>query len=81
MEVITILAMGLVCMACFLVGAKLGQTVSKGEEIKVPSVNPMQAVRDHKARKEAEMEQDRFDKVLQNIEKYDGTSKGQEDIP
>lgn len=81
MEVITILAMGFVCMACFLMGAKLGQQVTKGEEIKVPSVNPMQAVREHKARKEAEMEQDKFDKILQNIEKYDGTAKGQEDVP
>jgi hypothetical protein len=68
-------------MASFLMGAKLGQKVTKGEEIKLPSVNPMQAVREHKARKEAEMEQDKFDKILQNIEKYDGTAKGQEDVP
>lgn len=81
MEVLTILAMGLVCMACFLMGAKLGQTVTKGEEIKIPSVNPMQAVRDNRARKEAEMEQDKFNKILLNIEKYDGTTKGQEDVP
>ena len=81
MEVLTILAMGFVCMACFVMGAKLGQQVTKGEEIKIPSVNPMQAVREHKARKEAEMEQDKFDKILQNIEKYDGTAKGQEDVP
>ena len=81
MEVLTILAMGFVCMSCFLMGAKLGQQVTKGEEIKIPSVNPMQAVREHKAKKEAEMEQDKFDKILQNIEKYDGTAKGQEDVP
>lgn len=81
MEVLAILAMGIVCMACFLAGAKLGQTVTKGEEIKIPSVNPMQAVRDNKAKKQAEMEQDKFDKILQNIEKYDGTTKGQEDVP
>ena len=81
MEVFTILAMGAVCMACFLMGAKLGQKVTKGEDIKIPSVNPLQAVREHKAKKEAEMEQDRFEKILQNIEKYDGTAKGQEDVP
>ena len=81
MEVVLVLAMGFVCMACFLMGAKVGQTVTKGEEIKVPSVNPMQAVREHKAKKEAEMEQNKFDTILQNIEKYDGTSKGQEDVP
>ena len=81
MEVAFVLAMGFICMACFLMGAKLGQKVTKGEEIKIPTVNPMQAVRDHKARKEAEMAQDKFNTILQNIEKYDGTSKGQEDVP
>ena len=81
MEVLLVMAMGFVCMACFLMGAKLGQQVTKGEEINIPSVNPMQAVREHKARKEAQMEQDKFDKILQNIEKYDGTAKGQEDVP
>jgi hypothetical protein len=81
MEVLTILTMGFVCMGCFLLGAKLGQTVAKGEEIEMPTVNPMQAVRENRARKEAQMEQDRMDKILQNIEKYDGTSRGQEDVP
>ena len=81
MEVLTILTMGLVCMGCFLMGAKLGQTVAKGEKIETPTINPMQAVREHRERKEAQMEQDRMDKILQNIEKYDGTSRGQEDVP
>lgn len=81
MEVLLVMAVGLLCMASFLMGAKLGQTVTKGEEIKVPSVNPMQAVREHKAKKEAEMKQNEFDKILQNIDKYDGTGKGQEDVP
>jgi hypothetical protein len=81
MEVLSVLAMGFVCVTCFLAGAKLGQTVTKGEEIKIPSVNPMQDVREYKAKKEAEMELDKFNKILQNIDKYDGTPKGQEDVP
>jgi hypothetical protein len=81
MEVLLVIAVGFVCMASFLMGAKLGQQVTKGEEIKVPSANPVQAVRDHIARKEAEIEQNKFDTILQNIEKYDGTTKGQEDVP
>ena len=81
MDVITILAMGFVCMACFLLGAKLGQTVTKGESIQLPSLNPVQAVREHKDRKEAEIEQDRFNTIMQNIEKYNGTPYGQEDVP
>lgn len=85
MEVLLIAVLALViwfiCMASFLLGAKLGQQTKKGEEINIPSVNPLQAVRENKAKKVAEMEQDKFDKILQNIEKYDGTTKGQEDVP
>ena len=75
----TILAMGFVCMACFLMGAKVGQAVTKGEDIKLPSIN--QAVKEHKERKVAEVEQSRYDTILQNIEKYNGTSVGQQDVP
>ena len=78
---ITILAMGFVCMACFLLGAKVGQTVTKGEELKLPSFNPVQAVREHKERKDAEIDMSRFDTIMRNIEHYDGTSIGQMDVP
>ena len=81
MEVLTILAMGFVCTACFLAGAKVGQSAAKGEKIETPTINPMQAVKDHRAKKEAEMEQGRIDTILQNIEAYDGTSRGQQDVP
>lgn len=81
MEVLLVMAVGLLCMASFLMGAKLGQKVTKGEEINIPSVNTWPAVREHKARKEAKMEQDKFNKILLNIDKYDGTAKGQEDVP
>lgn len=81
MDVITILAMGFVCVACFLVGAKLGQTVTKGEDINLPSFNPVEAVRNHQARKKAKVEQDRVSIILQNVDGYDGTDRGQKDVP
>lgn len=70
-----------ICMACFLTGAKVGQTVSKGEKIETPTVNPMKAYREHEAKRVAKEEQERIDTIMQNIEKYDGTSRGQEDVP
>jgi hypothetical protein len=79
MEVITILAMGFVCAACFLLGAKVGQAVSKGEKVELP--NPVKAVEDHRAKKEAEFAQSKIDTILRNIENYDGTSYGQEEVP
>lgn len=79
--VLIILATGALNMACFFYGAKIGQKASKGETIEMPSVNPLKAVREHKANKEAEMEQNRLDTILRNVERYDGTAKGQEDVP
>ena len=81
MEVLLILTVGALCVLCFLIGAKVGQTVSKGEEIKLPTVNPLKAYREHEARKEAEQEQDKVNTILRNIESYDGTANGQRDVP
>ncbi len=81
MEVLLLLVMGAVNVACFIIGAKVGQTVTKGETIETPSLNPMKAIREAQDRKKAEAEQERFDAIARNIEAYDGTGKGQEDIP
>ena len=67
-------------IVCFIIGAKVGQTISKGEKVELPSFNPLEAYRKHEAKKEAEMEQDKFDTIMKNIECYDGTGKGQKDV-
>ncbi len=81
MEILIILSVGALCIVCFFVGAKVGQTVAKGEKIEAPTLNPMKAVREHQVKKEAEEEQKRIDTIMRNIESYDGTSRGQEDVP
>ena len=81
MTILTILAVGALCIVCFFVGAKVGQKVSKGEDIKMPSVNPMTMIKEHNAKREAEREQDRLETILHNIESYDGTGAGQKDVP
>ena len=80
MEVLLLAVMAASNIACFLIGARVGQQASKGEEIKMPSVNPMEAVREHKAKQEAQWEQSRIDTILRNIDNYDGTGDGQEDV-
>ncbi len=77
----TILITGALCVACFFVGAKVGQMTSKGEPIKTPTLNPLKIAREHIDKKEAEMAQDKFDTIMQNIENYDGTSRNQKDVP
>lgn len=78
---ILLLVICFICMACFLIGAKVGQAVSKGETIETPSVNPVKAIREHEAKREAQTEQNRINAIMRNIERYDGTPMGQEDVP
>lgn len=81
MEILLILLVGTLNIACFFVGAKVGQQVSKGEKITVPEINPLKLWEDRQDRKEAEKERNKMDVILSNIETYDGTSVGQKDIP
>jgi hypothetical protein len=81
MTILTILAVGTLSIACFFIGAKTGQAVSKGEKIEAPTLNPMQIYRESQEKKAAEKEQKRIDTIIRNIENYDGTGSGQEDVP
>jgi hypothetical protein len=84
MEILLVLTVGTLCIVCFFVGAKVGQTVSKGERIETPELNPVKVYKEHQERKAAEEahneEQRRIDTIMRNIESYDGTTKGQEDV-
>lgn len=81
MEILLIAVVAITNIFCFLIGAKVGQTVSKGESVELPTVNPLKAVEERRNKKEAEREQDKVNTILHNIEAYDGTGRGQEDIP
>lgn len=81
MEVLLVLVVAAACIVCFLIGAKVGQTVSKGEEIKLPTVNPLELVQEHREKRAAREERDKVETILRNIESYDGTGYGQEDVP
>ena len=68
---------------CFVIGAKVGQKVTKGEEVELefPKViNPSQLVSGHRVKKEEKMEQHKLETILRNIERYDGTPYGQEEV-
>lgn len=84
MEILLVLILALVIgtlnVVCFFVGAKVAQKVVKGEPIEIPSINPMEAIREAQDKREAEREQRKLDTILQNIETYDGTGYGQKDV-
>ena len=81
MEVLLVLVVAAACIVCFLIGAKVGQTAAKGEEIKLPTVNPLELVQEHREKRAAQEERDKVETILRNIESYDGTGYGQEDVP
>lgn len=67
------------CLAFFL-GAKIGQTVAQNKTIEIPNLNPVKKVQEIKKTKEEQKELDRMNKILQNIENYDGTDSGQQEV-
>ena len=80
--ILTIVTVGTRNAVCFFIGAKVGQAVAKGKEIETPKINsPVTLYKAHREAKEAEAEKNRLDVILANIERYDGTGAGQEDVP
>lgn len=61
MDILTILVVGTLNVVCFLIGAKVGQKVVKGESIEIPSINPMEVIRDREGKKEAKKEQQKIE--------------------
>lgn len=66
---------------CFLIGAKIAENVHRGEEIKLPSINPMEKIKEIREQREASKEQERINIMFENINNYKGDSTGQKDIP
>ena len=79
-NIIMILCLGALNIVCFFVGAKIGQKVVKGEEIKAPEITIPTPVQDYRKKKQAEAEQNKMDTIMQNIEAYNGTSAGQKEV-
>ena len=79
-SIVLIIVTGCMCIWSFIIGAKVGQGVQKGEKVETPTVNPMKAYRERREKQEAEMAQNKFDTILRNVDSYNGTAFGQEDV-
>lgn len=79
MDILLVLVVGALCIGCFYVGARVGQKVVKGEEVKLP--DPVKTWHERKEQEEAKKEQDKIDTILYNIENYNGSAAGQKDVP
>jgi hypothetical protein len=78
--VLLVLLMGVMNLLAFLIGARTAQKANRGEEIKLPNINPIEAYKEHKEEEEYAKEQERLDTMLENIENYKGDGLGQKDI-
>lgn len=84
MDIINVLMLvfmtGIFCVLSFVVGvlSVLGRTSRV-------NLNPIEAYKEHKEKNEQkktnDLKQRRLATMLENINKYDGTSRGQKDIP
>ena len=79
-NILMLLCLGALNIVCFFVGAKIGQKVVKGEEIKAPEITLPTPIQDYRKKKQEEAEQNKIDTIMQNIEAYNGTSAGQKDV-
>lgn len=84
-ELLCVIALtGFICLCSFIVGAKVGQKVVRGEEVETPKIsalNPLKMYEEHKEKEEVKKEREKINTILRNIERYDGTDAGQEDVP
>ena len=78
---ILIISIGIMNILCFFIGAKVGQKVVKGETLEIPKIEPIRAIREHNEKQEILRLQEKDRIISENIDKYDGTSLGQQDIP
>lgn len=76
-----VLVIGILCIVCFFIGAKVGQKVVRQETITLPNLNPIKAIEEHREKQETNKENEKKETIWKNLERYDGTSAGQEDVP
>ena len=72
---VIILISSITNLLCFYLGAKLA---NPSKRIDIP--NPVKAVKEYKIRKELENIPNPVETLLHNIDIYDGTGNGQQDV-
>ena len=78
--IILVLLIGVMNLLAFLIGARTAQKADRGEEITLPSINPMKTYQEHLEQKQAQKEQEELEINLYNIDNYKGDSLGQKDF-
>jgi len=72
---------GVFILFAYTLGLKNGQKLSKNEKITMPELNPVKAIQNEIETQEEKKKQTIFDINMANIDNYDGTGIGQQNIP
>ena len=72
---------GVFILVAYSLGLKNGQRLSKNEEVVMPQVNPVKVVTEEIEKHEEKKKQQAYEIMMSNIDNYDGTGLGQQDIP
>lgn len=79
-EIILILGISVLNLACFYFGALIGQKVIKNETLNPKIKSLKETLDDHKAQKEYQTQVDKYKIIESNIDAYDGTPANQQKI-
>lgn len=72
---------GVFILVAYSLGLKNGQRLSKNEEVVMPNVNPIKVINEEIEKHEEKKKQQAYEIMMSNIDNYDGTGLGQQDIP
>ena len=67
-----ILVISILNIVCFFIGAKVGQKVVNKEELKLPNLNPMAAVKKYEEQREIEEIEKTYKENMEAIDNYKG---------
>ncbi len=79
-EIILILGISVLNLACFYFGALIGQKVIKNETLNPKIKSLKETLDDHKAQKEYQTQVDKYKIIESNIDAYDGTPNNQQKV-
>lgn len=70
--ILIIVSVGIMNVLCFFIGARVGQKVVNKEEIKLPNINPIAAVKQYEKNKKIEEADKKYKEDLEAINNYNG---------
>lgn len=78
--ILLVIFMNMGNILCFIIGAKIGQKVEKGERITLPNLNPIKAVKESIENKKEERTIQEYQKLFDNIDNYDKPGYSQKEV-